>query len=53
MDAMEKKKKTLERILAQKLQDACSPRLKGKGIFNPKRLGLFEVRQMKIIFDFV
>ena len=39
MDAMEKKKKTLETILAQKLQDAWSPRLKGKRIFNPKRVG--------------
>ena len=52
MDAMEKKKKTLERILAQKLEDAWSPRLKGKRMFNPKRLGHI-VQQMKIIFDFV
>ena len=35
---MEKKKKTLETILAQKLQDAWSPRLKGKRMFNPKRV---------------
>ena len=50
MDAMEKKKKTLERILAQKLEDAWSPRLKGKRMFNPKRL---IAQTMKIIFDFV
>ena len=41
---MEKKKKTLERILAQKLEDALSPRLKGKRMFNPKRLKLSEHR---------
>ena len=50
MDAMEKKKKTLERILAQKLQDAWSPSLKGKRMFNPQRR---IVPQLKIIFDFV
>ena len=40
MDAMEKKKKTLEKILAQKSQDTCSPRLKGKKIFKPEIHGL-------------
>ena len=49
MDAMGKKKKTLERILAQKSQDAWPPRRKGKIIFNPKRLGIHRTTNEKYI----
>ena len=39
MVAMEKKKKTLEKILAQISQYASSPHLKGKKMLNPERHG--------------